>query len=166
MSTLMLWCVGTKNLRLFIRSSFVRAFVENLWSKRCVFIALYYEFLFYVTVLMAMSCNFVDSRFVACFELSNLCFLFVFLLVQDCFSHQECDGNIFLLSAWQDLELTWRQDFRHTCGRMFRLEEVVEFHSCKDLQSTGCALNIHLRFRTLHRFAASGLRVSAWPVGH
>lgn len=76
---------------------------------------LYFEFLFYVTALMAMSCNFVDSGFVACFELSNLCFLFVFLLIQD--------GNIFLLSAWQDLELTWRQDFRHTCERLFRLEE-------------------------------------------
>lgn len=83
--------------------------------------ALYYEFLGYVTVLMAMSCNFVDSGFEACFELSNLCFL----LVQDGFSHQKCDGNIFLLSAWRDLELTWRQDFRHTCERLYRLEEVV-----------------------------------------
>lgn len=35
-STFMLWCVGTKNVHLFIRSSFVHAFVENLWSKKCV----------------------------------------------------------------------------------------------------------------------------------
>lgn len=81
--------------------------------------------------------------------------MFVFLLVHDGFSHQVCDGNIFLLLAWQDLELTWRQDFRHTCERVFSLEEpnvrVIEFHSCKDLQSLGRALNIHLSWQGSRR---------------